>query len=79
MTSAQERVGLTRRQFVARGLLAAGAGLAGSSLLGACGLVAGSQKSGGVQQLAKVDKITFLTPPWGVPPKADALKAFEKK
>lgn len=29
--------------------------------------------------MAQDKKITFLTPPWGVPPDEDALKAFEKE
>src|SRR5262245_57601440 len=30
-----------------------------------------------VPSMAQDKKITFLTPPWGVPPNEDAIKAFE--
>lgn len=67
---------VTRRSFLRRAGLVAGA----SIVVSACvRLPSSGNAAAGVAQDTKVDKITFLTPPWGVPPDAQAFADFQTK
>jgi multiple sugar transport system substrate-binding protein len=67
---------VTRRSFLRR----AGVLATASIVVSACArLPSPSNSTGSVAQEAKVDKVTFLTPPWGVPPDAAAFTDFQTK